>query len=390
MKCTLMNKKMPVLELEINENNEFTAIYEVINIDFAPLSIYNAYYNKAGNMLKTINKWFSERGIPGYKKDIDRLLKRLKVDDAKELLNRAYGLSLSDQYWLCPLNSDITWDSINFFHNDFQDKEYLEASLGETFNKEVNLMSPNNTTDGMVSKAWIIEDGIRKLVKECYVNSKIDPINEWLATQICERLNIEHCSYQLDVMWDKVVCKCNDFCSDEEEIVYAIDIYNMKKKRNNVSDYEHYISILEEKGISDAKECMSDMYLVDYLMLNTDRHMKNYGIIRNVNTLEWVKVMPVFDTGNSLELDKNEDEINFKDGYYKLFANTNASFEKLIKYIDKDKYDLEVLNGLDILFREKLIEYNAILRLDEKLIDKYVKGFMYRINLLKVNLDKGK
>ena len=35
----------------------------------------------------------------------------------KMLLVRGDGLSLSDQYWICPEGMDITWDSINFFEN---------------------------------------------------------------------------------------------------------------------------------------------------------------------------------------------------------------------------------------------------------------------------------
>ena len=31
---------------------------------------------------------------------------------------------------------------------------------------------------------------------------------------------------------------------------------------------------------------------------STDRHMKNYGVIRNIKTLKWERVTPIFDTGN--------------------------------------------------------------------------------------------
>lgn len=29
------------------------------------------------------------------------------------------GLSLSDQYWICPADKEITWSEVNFFENDF-------------------------------------------------------------------------------------------------------------------------------------------------------------------------------------------------------------------------------------------------------------------------------
>lgn len=45
-------------------------------------------------------------------------------------------------------------------------------------------------------------------------------------------------------------------------------------------------------------------YQFDYLMANTDRHFGNFGVIRNVDTLEWIGPAPVFDSGTSLWHDK--------------------------------------------------------------------------------------
>ena len=39
-------------------------------------------------------------------------------------------------------------------------------------------------------------------------------------------------------------------------------------------------------------------------MLNTDRHLKNFGGIRNVNTLELVRTTPIFDSGEAMECEK--------------------------------------------------------------------------------------
>jgi hypothetical protein len=42
------------------------------------------------------------------------------------------------------------------------------------------------------------------------------------------------------------------------------------------------------------------MITLDYLIANTDRHLNNFGIIRNADTLEWIGPAPVFDSGTSL------------------------------------------------------------------------------------------
>ncbi len=42
------------------------------------------------------------------------------------------------------------------------------------------------------------------------------------------------------------------------------------------------------------------MIVLDYLMMNEDRHQGNFGLIRNAETLEWVGSAPIFDTGSAL------------------------------------------------------------------------------------------
>ena len=99
MEVILMNRNTKVLKLEII-NLDFTKVIEVYNIDYAPLSINNAYNDSSKSLIKEINKWFKGRGIPSWRKDLERLLNNLGVDYKEELLLKSYGLSLSDCYWI--------------------------------------------------------------------------------------------------------------------------------------------------------------------------------------------------------------------------------------------------------------------------------------------------
>ena len=42
------------------------------------------------------------------------------------------------------------------------------------------------------------------------------------------------------------------------------------------------------------------MLCVDFLVANSDRHLNNFGILRDTKSLEWKSMAPVFDSGNSL------------------------------------------------------------------------------------------
>ena len=46
------------------------------------------------------------------------------------------------------------------------------------------------------------------------------------------------------------------------------------------------------------------MIVLDYLILNEDRHLNNFGALRNAETLEWLGMAPIYDSGSSLGYDK--------------------------------------------------------------------------------------
>lgn len=390
MKCILMNKNQKIMSIEYNSYNVISKIYEIYNIEYAPLAVFNASKNRSSSLTKTVNDWFRGRGIPSWRKDLEKLLDKLGVSSSDELLNKYYGLSLSDQYWLKGVNSAVKYEDINFFTNDFEYEAYLDASLDSSSKSIVSLdknifKSPNNTTDGMLQKGWIIESGKRVLVKGTYTSNKEEPINEYLASQICKRLGFDYCNYEVE--WSdktKLISKCNDFINENEELISAYDIYNSEKKPNNISDYEFYIQILEKHNVPNARENMENLFILDYLMLNNDRHLKNFGIIRNVNTLKWEKVAPIFDTGESMQCDKYTDEINFSSGKGKFFSNTDKDYEDILKIIGKNilRVDLSKLKGICDDYRLILEKYQDKLDMSDKRKEKLVSGLNKRITKL--------
>lgn len=388
-----MNKNTSVALIEYNTDyNLIEKVYEIYNINYAPLSVFNASKDKSKNLAKEINNWFRNRGIPSWRKDLERLLQRLDVLTTEELLNKAYALSLSDQYWIKEQKSSVKWKDINFFENDFQYKGYLQASLSNSSEEKVSqmeLMSPNNTTDGMLQKGWIIENQKRILVKGTYQASREEPINEWLASKICSRLGFKHCKYEIDVVNDNLVSKCEDFINEDEEIISAYDIYFSEKKANDINDYEHYIKILEKHNVSDARKNVENMFILDYLIMNIDRHLKNFGVIRNVNTLKWKSVTPIFDNGESMQSEKITNNIDFYNGTGKFFSNTNKDYEDILKCVkDIKRIDIKALDGIVDEYKKTLVKYKIYIDSSEERIEKLCEGLKIRIELLRKHIEK--
>ena len=390
MKCILMNKNIEVLVAEYNVASKFfDKIIEVKNIDYAPYILKSFYTeNDFNNTLfrTNLSEWFKGRGIPSWRDKLDLLLHRLNVDTPVELLDKAFGLSLSDQYWIKPYDSNILYKDINFFDNDFDYAEFLEASLSlnsKTIKKEESLRTPNNTTDGMLKKAWIIENGTRYLLKGGYKNEILQPFNEVLATEICKRLGFYHVPYTLDIYKDIVVSKCPCFITKDTELITAYQVRNEMERHDSVEDYEEYVKRLEENGIENAREKVENMYILDFLIMNEDRHLNNFGIIRNVNTLKLVDVAPIFDNGMALNIPYYDDDEVLISGHGRLFYEVKP-FDEIIKIVkDITRIDVSKLEDIPEYFNKLLHEYQSITHMSDKRIYRLCVLLQRQINKLK-------
>ena len=391
MKCILMNKNVEVLIVEYDVITKgFNKLYEIYNIDYAPLILKHLYKDKNDNikLLEQLTDWFKGRGIPSWRDDLDLLLAKLNISTPTELLDKAFGLALSDQYWVKPFDSSIEYKDINFFEHDFEDSEFTNATFSNdsNLNTQISLISPNNTTDGRLKKTWIIEDGKRYLLKGGYKNEVMQPFNEVLATMICTRLGFKHISYTIDVIGDKIVSKCECFIDSSTELVTAYQILHNNCERDKA--YETYVEILEKNGVNNAKEEIENMFILDYIMLNEDRHLNNFGIIRNVENLSWIGTAPIFDTGQSLNiLDYNDEEVIIN-GDGRFFYNMDK-FDAIIEKIQNIKrFDLSKLDGVCEEFDNLLHKYQHITKMTDRRINKICTLLFSRINKLKKKIDE--
>ena len=88
----------------------------------------------------------------------------------------------------------------------------------------------------------------------------------------------------------------------DEELVAAWDLIRNVKQPNNLSDLRFYVRRCEDVGLDgDAvMDALAKMFAGDFVLANRDRHYRNFGVIRNVETLEVTRLAPVFDTGSCL------------------------------------------------------------------------------------------
>lgn len=309
MECILMNKNMPVVELELDDDTAtILRVVKSYELDFLPIGIdtRTGIPNK-----KELNEWWFGRTIPASRSGIRVALEKMDIHYTEQLLLRCYGLSLSDQYWMKPIDSKLAWKDINFFENDFSD-DVGNILFGQpTLHNEINLMSPCNTSDGWLKKKWKIIDKKRCLIKAGSNPYMQEPLNEMFGTRLHQRM--ECANYvPYTVIWEDGVpySVCENFIDTNTELVNAVSINRSMKKRSQYTSYKHFINACNKLGIPNMQRFLDYMLVFDYLMANTDRHFGNFGAIRDVNTLEWIGPAPIFDSGTSLWHDKLTKTIN--------------------------------------------------------------------------------
>ena len=379
MKCTLMHRTVSAAEIEIDNDSGFiTKILKVIAPEHLPVGVADP----KGNLSRAaLNQWWTDRAIPASRSGLRDALDILGIVDSKQLLMRCYGLSLSDQYWIKPDGSDLSWEKINFFDNSFS--EDIGDILFETKPKNsiLDFNSPDSTSDGNLKKRWKIINGKRYLIKGGSDPFFQQPFNEVIASEIMDRLRIAHIPYTVTSIDGKPYSLCEDFITSKTELIPAWRIIQTKKKRNETSTWQHFVDCCAELGISGTVEFLDRMIVLDYLIANEDRHYNNFGALRNAETLEWLGMAPIYDSGSSLGYNKVSRRIaTGEDIVCKPFKKHHEEQLKLVwdlSWIDFDRLSdvREMITG--ILSSEIAAE-----TIDENRIEAIVQSVESRIRTL--------
>lgn len=253
-----------------------------------------------------LRKWWQRRAVPLKQGRIQPILKQAGITTPQEYLVRNLGLSLTDHYWMRPTDMELAWKDINLFTNDFQDPVgdmQFDSRRTELFSPLNSGFSPSSSLQGELRKKWIISGGRRYLIKGNHGNSSQESLNEVVATLLHEKQGVQpYVSYSTLDTEEEICCKCACFASDTLELIPAVDVVDSRKKDNATSLYEHFIQVCAAHGLVESvtRPFLEYQILTDFLLTNVDRHLNNFGVLRDTNTLEFVGMAPIFDSGNSM------------------------------------------------------------------------------------------
>lgn len=397
-KYILMKKDIPVALFHFED--KILKQFDIFNFNLLPIGFVNPTLPfNAGfrNIITCLDNWLKTRTIPITRFGYPEIKTRLGLYDTSNLLITNYGLSLNDDYWFKPEDDNKTWAMVNFFENEYSEEfgEFLFDPKQER--TEINLISPDFTTNGDNLKRWQQFDDMSSILVKSNPENEQIACNEVFASKIAKRLNLEHIEYGLlkqhvniyagsyqgfnkvmnyynDV---EVLCSaCKNYCTPNLSYVPA----NTYIKSLKISTMKNLYDDMTSNPVIKSK--IDDMIILDFLINNIDRHTNNFGFLVNENNII-VDLFPIFDCGNSM--DYNDRFGKDKKDYSKMF---NKPYVQLLDLVsDTSKYDLTALNKIDDLFYKIYNESNltqqekeSILRLFKMRLND-LKQFLYRKNM---------
>lgn len=271
---------------------------------------------------------------------------------------------------------------------------------------------------GSEKKIGILIDGapyMLKFQKNTPFGKRYNHICEYIGSHIFELLGFNVHETQLGYYNKNEVVACKDFVTEGVQFVPFNDVGESSIEVNKdiyQYSYEDIIELLESnKKLTNVSETISvffEMYIVDALIGNFDRHGANWGFLKKNNKYF---LAPIFDNGSCLFSQMiNEDEMEYvinnpmeidkrvymfptsqimlnnkKSSYYDVisslqFEECNKALMKIYNKIDLNKIN-KIIDDLKISeiqkrFYEVMIKerYNKIIKYSyEKLVNKNEK-----------------
>ena len=299
MRYILFNKNEPLIEFVLKENiADYTCIESHRFKENLPI------------WLNDINAFIEERNYAKHKEHLKKWLKEWGIDNKKGFLESTKALGLNDCLWVKAEDSNLTWEDVSLYTNEFND--IVEKTAFGTGLKGLQLSStsPEITASGSFEKCWKKEGGeiyIYKKGSSGFANAGLEPYSEYYASQIAKYFDKRAVKYDLQNYKGSLVSKCRIFTSDKFGLVPFYKYFP-----NEHIDMQKAFDYSKQKGFEDE---FRNMIVFDSIIMNPDRHTGNFGFLIDNNTLEIVGFSPLYDYNYSLLCRCMDDDLADLDKY---------------------------------------------------------------------------
>lgn len=310
-----MNKK----SFEILNGDTVVAVWKdgqltVVNDALLPL-----YLKRISNA----EMWLESRAIDSHRAN-SRLLKkalRLAEKDDVSTVVHVNGATITDNYWVRPLGSELTYADVRF-DNDYFSNLALKGTY-DSFNRAANSKysrTPELTNVGSFEKCWKLRDGKWWMYKRANHN---ELFSELFIYEFGKALKMNMAHYERG----QGMIKSLDF-TDSASV-------NFEPASTFMGDNEDYQDVVTElqKICPEAIGDYIRMIFLDTIVANPDRHTNNFGLLRDTKTGNVIGFAPNFDNNMALIARGYPKKATSKDLLVQLFNELIEAHPDYKKYI---------------------------------------------------------
>lgn len=301
----LMLQDMKILYFDLED-----FVVEVIRDDLLPFCLRSNIRNSSNmkdilHNVQAVKSYLSSRVLSLSRDNSKQIYAAFQIpqidtiDNRVDICIKCKGVSIQDSYWIKGDTETIYWRSVNIRQNKLRD--ILDVSLsGLDPTIATNSICPELTTKGLFRKGWVRLGDELYMLKSDRTNNYVNTKMEILASEVfgCFDNVIDNIVYIGDVKQTtdgmEFVSICKNFANEKYSFVEAWEVMEYLK-RSNIDFKEYCLKRWEHDFAS--------IPVLDYIVVNTDRHTQNYGFFMNNNTGKLEKMAPIFDYNCALVAD---------------------------------------------------------------------------------------
>lgn len=288
---TLMSGNIPVALIESGE------ISKVIEPNLIPFHFLFAED-------PSLKSWLRQRSLDTSRTNSRFVLRELDSDkaDITQIVLSVNAATITDNFWIRENGSEKTYEQTRFHQDHLAKVALLGSSAGIVVPPDHH--SPELTNIGTFEKCWHLENG------QWWLYKRGDPENTFseLAVQSIGRyLNLNMAVYEYvsrEEIGNIFDCRAPASISTVKTLDFTGGILNFEpaadlgcKKNDAVKNYQ----ILKKLSPAAAQE-YEKMVLLDALTYNIDRHLYNFGVLRDQATGHVISLAPAYDHNLSLSM----------------------------------------------------------------------------------------
>lgn len=279
-----MNKDTAVLEIE-------TGKY----IDYYKCPI-GLMLQENEDIHASVFRWIMNRAAHFDRRNIKAIYNTVGLrgpGQESELMYLTHSLSINDNFWIADEKEvgQLQYSDISLFRNNFASEVYRAALLNEDVTNDKLEVSPEYTGQGSYRKCFIKENNEIYIIKS---QDATEIMNEILACYIAELMGIKTVHYD-HIKFSGLDCTKSKILTNEQlnwESAFSVSgALTLRGQTPQEYMMQHYA----------VDFC--NMIIFDALVLNADRHMKNWSFEIDAESNVIRGLSPSYDYNKAFEAD---------------------------------------------------------------------------------------